>query len=214
VPAKIVHKADRVSISGAVSALCFKKPRAINLKLASWTNRDEAVTCKACKKVLGGIAVIKAATSERVIGKQPARVPDAVPCRSSDGTATSRDPEGAQKRVHQCKSCPWKVTTDPVRDIPNYVPELARSLDGTIATCPMQSLAPVLGGAPMRIMACHYSKPGEEIPCAGWLENQLGPGNNIGVRLLMVQGKLPVPVTEGEQHERYEDTLPCDMEED
>lgn len=110
--AKIVHKADRVSISGRVSALCFKKPRAINLKLASWTNRDDAVTCKACKTVMA--------------------------------------------------------------DRADEMPPLART------------------------------EPG------------------IGLRLLAAQGKVPVPVTEGEQHERYEDTLPdgehlsiedyCDLE--
>lgn len=192
--AKVMHKADRVSISGKVSALCFKKPRAINLKLASWTNRDEAVTCKACKERLS----------------EPAHSVDA-----SRRPETSRDPEGAQKRVHQCKTCPWKVTTDPTAEIPNYVPELARALTCTIAKSPMESLFPVIGaGAPMRMMACHYSKPGEEFPCAGWLEHQLGPGNNIAVRLLVAQGRLPVPVTEGEQHERYEDTLPCGAEED
>jgi hypothetical protein len=56
-------------------------------------------------------------------------------------------------------------------------------------------------------MACHYSKPGEEFACAGWLANQLGSGNNIGVRLAVAQGHLPVPEIDGEQHERFEDTL-------
>lgn len=141
---------------------------------------------------------------------EPARVPEGG--NSTVGMETSRDPEGAQKRVHQCKSCPWKVNCDPVTDIPGYVPELARKLDCTIATDPMESATPVLAGGTMHMMACHYSKPGEEFACAGWLENQLGVGNNLGLRLLMVKGRLPVPVTEGEQHQRYEDTLPCDQE--
>ena len=112
-------------------------------------------------------------------------------------------------KIHQCKTCPWKVGADPYK-IPNYVPELAAGLRRTIANArnPVQSVLPVLSGCGIRMMACHYSKPGEEIPCAGWLENQLGPGNNIGLRLLMIHGKVPVPVTEGEQHECYEDTLP------
>ena len=38
--------------TGAVSALCFKKPRAIDLKIASWTIRDEAVTCKQCLRII------------------------------------------------------------------------------------------------------------------------------------------------------------------
>jgi hypothetical protein len=69
---------------------------------------------------------------------------------------------------------------------------------------------PVINGSAMRMMACHYSKQAAEFPCAGWLANQLGPGNNIGVRLLVASGKLPVPEIDGDQHARYEDTLPCE----
>lgn len=136
-----------------------------------------------------------------------------IPVRQNDDAACEITP--APQKIHQCKTCPWKVTTDPTAEIPNYVPELARALTCTIAKSPMESLFPVIGaGGPMRMMACHYSRPGEEFPCAGWLEHQLGVGNNIAVRLLVVQGRLPVPVTEGEQHERYEDTLPCGAEEE
>lgn len=58
-------------------------------------------------------------------------------------------------------------------------------------------------------MACHYSKPGEETFCAGWLHNQLGVGNNIGLRLQAIGGHVPVPVVDGVQHQRFEDTLPA-----
>jgi hypothetical protein len=109
------------------------------------------------------------------------------------------------KRLKQCKSCPWRVDCVPDKDIPNYVPELARKLD---RTC--QSGLRTLGQREMHVMACHYSKPGEEFPCAGWLHNQLGPGNNIAVRLRVITGSMPVSVVDGDQHERYEDTLPCD----
>ena len=57
-------------------------------------------------------------------------------------------------------------------------------------------------------MACHYSKPGEEFVCAGWLHHQLGVGNNISVRLAVATRKLPVPEVDGEQHESFEATLP------
>ena len=57
-------------------------------------------------------------------------------------------------------------------------------------------------------MACHYSKPGEEFPCAGWLHHQIGPGNNIGLRLAVMTGAMPVPVVDGEQHQTFEETLP------
>jgi len=108
--------------------------------------------------------------------------------------------------VKQCASCPWRVDCVPDRDIPNYREELHVNLRGTIregtesldlAACPMT-----------RVMACHYSKPGDEFPCAGWLHNQIGPGNNFGVRLGVMTGRYPVPEVDGEQHETFEDTLP------
>lgn len=45
---KLIHRAKYVNPNGGVSALCFEKPRSIDLGRASWTNRDEAVTCKKC----------------------------------------------------------------------------------------------------------------------------------------------------------------------
>lgn len=103
------------------------------------------------------------------------------------------------KTVRQCPTCPWRVGADPNK-IPNYVPELARNLRGTISS----GLESVTNA---RTMACHYSKPGKETACAGWVHNQLGAGNNIGVRLRVMNGSLPVPDVDGEQHESYEDTL-------
>jgi len=49
---KTYHMADKVNPQGGVSALCFEKPRAIDLIRALWTNRAEAVTCKKCLKIL------------------------------------------------------------------------------------------------------------------------------------------------------------------
>lgn len=46
---RVYHRAHLIDDEGNVSALCFKKPRAIDMRLATWTNRDEAVTCKKCK---------------------------------------------------------------------------------------------------------------------------------------------------------------------
>lgn len=45
---KIIHMAKDVAPNGNVSALCFSRPRAIDLARASWTNRPYAVTCKKC----------------------------------------------------------------------------------------------------------------------------------------------------------------------
>lgn len=104
--------------------------------------------------------------------------------------------------VTQCKSCPWRVGCDPDKDIPNYVYDKHRKLTGTIRS----GVASMIG--PQRIMACHYSTPGAEAACAGWLQNQLGDGNNIGVRIAVARGSLPAPIVDGPQYERFEDTLP------
>lgn len=45
---KVYHMADKTDGRGAVSALCYKRPRPINLKIALWTLRADAVTCRAC----------------------------------------------------------------------------------------------------------------------------------------------------------------------
>jgi hypothetical protein len=49
---KIYHRAKSIREDGAVSALCFKQERPINLRIASWTNRDEAVTCPKCRALM------------------------------------------------------------------------------------------------------------------------------------------------------------------
>jgi hypothetical protein len=105
--------------------------------------------------------------------------------------------------IAQCKSCPWRVGCDPVRDIPGgYSVELHVGLAGTIAT------PGAICGGPMRAMACHYSEVGKEHVCAGWLHNQIGDGNNIPARLAVMRGRLPSPEVTGEQHATFDDTLP------
>jgi hypothetical protein len=105
--------------------------------------------------------------------------------------------------VRQCRSCPWRVDCVPERDIPNgYSCDLHERLRGTIAD------GPDFRPGPLRIMACHYSRLGEEYPCAGWLANQLGPGNNIAVRLAVMLGRMPIPEVDGDQHPTFEATLP------
>jgi len=106
------------------------------------------------------------------------------------------------KRRRQCKACPWKKSTDP-HDIPGgYCEKKHANLKGTIAE-PGRLLS-----GPMRMMACHEFPEGEEKPCVGWLEHQLGPGNNIGLRMRLISGHIEPFETVGEQHERFEDTLP------
>lgn len=45
---KTVHLASKIDQHGNVSALCFKRPRKINLSKETWTIRNEAVTCGDC----------------------------------------------------------------------------------------------------------------------------------------------------------------------
>ena len=57
-------------------------------------------------------------------------------------------------------------------------------------------------------MSCHYAQDGEQRYCIGWLSNQLGPGNNIGLRIQMMNcenvGDLEL---DGPQVERFGDTF-------
>lgn len=69
----------------------------------------------------------------------------------------------------------------------------------------------VLSG-PLHVMACHEAKLNKEYPCVGWLVNQLGPGNNLLLRLQARDGRFNKLQTVGPQHERFEDTLPDDEE--
>lgn len=108
-------------------------------------------------------------------------------------------------RVRQCPKCPWKQSTNP-RDIPHgYSEELHNQLASTIAI-PGALLRP---DEPMRLMASHEHPIGEEAICVGWLMNQLGPGNNIGLRLSMRSCEnLGDVKLDGPQHSKFEDTLP------
>jgi Family of unknown function (DUF6283) len=104
------------------------------------------------------------------------------------------------KRTHQCVHCPWRVETDP-HDIPNgYTEEQHRALKETIAGPEDGFLGP------RSAMACHET---EDAHCVGWLVHQLGPGNNIGLRLRMLSCTNARAIKlRGEQHETFEDTLP------
>ncbi len=104
----------------------------------------------------------------------------------------------------QCQKCPWRVDVDPT-EIPNgYCEAKHAALKDTIAKPGVVRL-----GGPLRIMACHESKPRKQFACVGWLANQLGPGNNIGLRMAAIRDRsLTDFELVGEQHKRFEDTLP------
>lgn len=102
-------------------------------------------------------------------------------------------------RCKQCEKCPWKVSTDPT-DIPNgYDREKHKALKSTIAV-----EGDLNFGSELRVMACHES---HEDHCLGWLNHQLGRGNNIGLRMRMYDYDLSDVELDGNQHETFEDTL-------
>lgn len=106
--------------------------------------------------------------------------------------------------MKQCKACPWKKSTVPDRDIPKgYSCEMHEDLRGTIAANPWSFVH-----SQMHWMACHESPIGRETPCVGWVANQLGPGNNIALRIAALDGRFKNLTLDGEQHETFEDTLP------
>lgn len=110
--------------------------------------------------------------------------------------------------IRQCQKCPWRTTTDP-NEIPDgYSMDLHKALAGTIAEPGAAGFLKRAPGDGLRIMACHHSPVGEEFPCAGWLANQLGPGNNIALRLAHSRGRIPRFEIDGPQHDRFEGTLP------
>ena len=114
------------------------------------------------------------------------------------------------KRLRQCEKCPWKVSTDP-NEIPNgYDVKLHQGLAKTVAA--PGDLRGLFGGT-LHVFACHESPVGEEAECVGWLMNQLGPGNNIALRMQMRDCENIRHVQlDGPQHERFEDTLPEDFQ--
>jgi Family of unknown function (DUF6283) len=107
------------------------------------------------------------------------------------------------KRTRQCKKCPWRKGVNP-HDIPNgYDLEKHRALACTIAE--PGDISALFAGE-QRVMACHET---HDAHCLGWLMNQLGPGNNLALRVqMMTCENLSSVRLRGEQHETFADTLP------
>lgn len=103
------------------------------------------------------------------------------------------------KRTTQCAKCPWRVDVDP-HDIPNgYSEEKHCALKSTISS----GLESLMSD---RVMACHES---HDAHCVGWVANQVGQGNNIGLRMKMRHCENASQIKlRGEQHHTFEETLP------
>ena len=51
-PTRMFHRGAKVNRHGRVTALCFVRPHGIDMTRATWTIRDEAVTCPKCKALI------------------------------------------------------------------------------------------------------------------------------------------------------------------
>lgn len=51
-PPKVVHLGAMVDPDGNASALCYRRPRPIDLRKASWTLADDLVSCPRCRKAI------------------------------------------------------------------------------------------------------------------------------------------------------------------
>lgn len=113
-------------------------------------------------------------------------------------------------RIKQCATCPWKKGNDPF-DIPGYDLEKHKNLISTIAECsPLEQVEKINTEKNVKVMECHYSKDNEQPEyCIGYLHNQLFAGNNIALRLAMLDYNNVNEITVyGEQCTSFEDTLP------
>lgn len=107
------------------------------------------------------------------------------------------------KRTKQCAKCPWKVSTDPTEIPDGYCEIKHANLKDTIAK-PGE-----INFSVSKAMACHHSDGNDQMYCVGWLNQQLGVGNNLGLRMKMMSCEnIRELKVYGEQHQRFEDTLP------
>lgn len=82
-----------------------------------------------------------------------------------------------------CPSCPWRRDQS-AQDIPNFSLQMAR---GLASTCPDErGIGPAFDA---ELFACHQSKVGDEVPCAGWLA-MVGSAHPA-VRLAVMGNRLP-----------------------
>ena len=105
--------------------------------------------------------------------------------------------------MKQCAKCPWKLGTDPSEIPDGYDPVKHEALRATIAEPGRFSAAPLR----LRLMACHEFPVSAKRACVGWLAHQLGPGNNIGLRIVACDMRFGSIDLEGAQCQSFDETL-------
>jgi hypothetical protein len=91
-------------------------------------------------------------------------------------------------QTKQCANCPWKVDRD-LSKITGYNRDNHQDLNGTIAN-PDIDISEVIHQVttPMRLMGCHYSTDDLQLPCIGWIYNQLR-NNNLALRMALIRSR-------------------------
>lgn len=113
------------------------------------------------------------------------------------------------KITKQCPKCPWKKDVNPF-DIPGgYSLEKHKALKTTIApqkSTPEDYLD--IHSRPFVIINCHEHDLSDQVPCVGWVYNQIN-NNNLQLRLALInEPKVNQLEVVGEQHDIFEDTIP------
>lgn len=102
-------------------------------------------------------------------------------------------------RTKQCGNCPWKKDSN-LDKIPEY--DRLKHLDLATTIAEPGSL-----DSSFDTMGCHESFEGDEL-CVGWLVNQIGVGNNIPLRIRMMQCSNAKDLEVfGEQFQTFEEML-------
>lgn len=105
-----------------------------------------------------------------------------------------------------CPTCPWRVDRD-ASTIPGFSLEKAERLDRTCPNDHGRGSGPNFGDP---VFACHQSRPGEEVVCAGWLA--VFGGLHPNMRLAVCQGRIdPAALSPGEGwpelHQTFEEFI-------
>lgn len=109
--------------------------------------------------------------------------------------------EWSLKRTRQCDKCPWKVETNPYEIPDGYSLERHLRLGETAVPGDIRGSE--------QAMSCHEHRLEEQVFCVGWIHQQMGIGNNIRLRMLMLSCANAGDVQlDGEQYQSFEDTLP------
>jgi hypothetical protein len=109
------------------------------------------------------------------------------------------------KRTKQCVKCPWRKDVNPHTIPDGYSLEKHVALRSTIADLNADPIKVLSDSEPLKVMACHDNNTDY---CIGWLHNQLGRGNNIRLRIKMMNCDNAADIEiVSEQFDCFEDSI-------